>query len=473
MLLLVIITGGALRFYRLNFQSLWYDELYTMNEADPALPLKDFFAIYLKDEHPPFFFMLERIMFSIFGYEEHIARILPAIAGTLSIYAIYLLGKELLDRRVGLVAAMLMAVNWFGLYFSQEARAYTLLGLFTIFSFLYFLRILKHFKNRDIILYGVSTALMLYCHYFSLFTVFSQLVLVVIFWVKEREQKRKLALSFFKGMLLALILYLPCFPFLMATANIEKYWTPLLPPTFVLNYYADFFGAYRPLYPLLFGLPIVYFVSVYKNRSQGTIRSNPLLAGFFIIGVTLILSFGLPYLRAVLITPALQNRYFFSTVPLFILMQALAIVSIKNRTIGNSILIIFIGLMVYNQFVIRQYYTLPMKEDMRSLTTYIAEKGPHYDMVNEKSSWNQSFYLKKKGYTGKLIRGNMNSTIDSIVQGTIKTPMTDTLWLEGGYTDHAADSATMKKFEQQYFKVSEQHFHQAWAQLWVKKNDLP
>lgn len=466
----IIVLATVLRFYRLNYQSLWYDELYTMNEADPSLSWKTFFDFYLKDEHPPMFFAMERIMFTLFGYEDNVARILPAIAGVLNIYAIYLLGKEFLSKKLGLLAALLLTVNSYAIYFSQEARAYTFFSLFATLSLLFFLRVLKQRKTSDIVKHGVSTALMLYSHYFSLFAVFAQLVLVIIFWLNEQEHKRALFLAFFKSMLLALVLYVPCFPFLYATSKIEKYWTEPQPVTFVLNYYADFFGAYYLLYPLLLFLPVLYLYFVYRSWQENkSIRKNPVVLSAIVLMTTIILSFGIPYLRSVLVTPMFQNRYFFFTIPLFILIHAMAIVLIKNRVLSYSLFLLFALIQLYNVIIVQEYYSKVRKEDMRSLTTYIADNGKQYSIINEKSAWNQQYYLKKKGYTGNYVLGKMEVTLDSIVKGINKRPLTDTVWLEGGYTDHRAPEEVMKEFGTKYTKVSEQHFHDAWAELWVKK----
>src|SRR6185437_16974622 len=116
-LLLILLVAFILRFYKLSYESFWLDELHTMNEADPSIPFSQLFG-YLRsaDQHPPLFFFLERFIFSIFGRSEFTGRFLPALAGVGAVWAMYLLGKELLHRNLGLIAAAITCVNFFALY---------------------------------------------------------------------------------------------------------------------------------------------------------------------------------------------------------------------------------------------------------------------------------------------------------------------------------------------------------------------
>src|SRR6185503_15042542 len=112
-----MICAFVMRLWKIDFQSLWLDELHTMNISDPDIGWKDMLG-YLKccDQHPPLFFFLARISFEFFGYTAVSARLISVIAGTVSVWAMYLLGKEILNRNLGLIAAALTTVNFYNLY---------------------------------------------------------------------------------------------------------------------------------------------------------------------------------------------------------------------------------------------------------------------------------------------------------------------------------------------------------------------
>ena len=95
LLFLILTIAFVLRAWKLNYQSLWLDELYTLNETDPHASWGQLFQ-YLKhnDTAPPLFFIFEKVFLSLFGYTETVARSVSVIAGTLGVWSMYLLGKR-------------------------------------------------------------------------------------------------------------------------------------------------------------------------------------------------------------------------------------------------------------------------------------------------------------------------------------------------------------------------------------------
>ena len=78
----------------------------------------------------PLFYLMTWLL-RPWGDGEFILRLPAAIAGVLTVFAVYLLGKELFGRRAGLVAALLTSVSPYMVWYSQEARNYSLLMLLT------------------------------------------------------------------------------------------------------------------------------------------------------------------------------------------------------------------------------------------------------------------------------------------------------------------------------------------------------
>ncbi|HET7510763.1 MAG TPA: glycosyltransferase family 39 protein, partial [Solirubrobacterales bacterium] len=104
---------------------------------------------------------------------------LSALAGVLTIPVAYLIGRELRDRRAGLLSAALVAVNPMLLWYSQEARAYALMALFCALSLYYCVRALQREERRDLVLWGVFSALALGTHYFAVFPVAVEVALLL------------------------------------------------------------------------------------------------------------------------------------------------------------------------------------------------------------------------------------------------------------------------------------------------------
>jgi len=159
------IVGSFLRFYNLGFNSLWLDEASTYTFA-----VNSFQGIWQAttsgEFNPPLFYWLEHIML-MFGNNEAILRFIPAVAGVLTIPLVYFVGKEFLDRTTGLIAAALFTFSPFLVYYSQEARAYSLMLFFVAFAMIFYLRALKNNSLLNWVLFGLLSALAFWSHFYA------------------------------------------------------------------------------------------------------------------------------------------------------------------------------------------------------------------------------------------------------------------------------------------------------------------
>ena len=66
--LLILVLATALRFYHIDYQSVWLDEICSILEANPEIKWSDLEAtIMLSDPHPQLYFALLKILFQLFG----------------------------------------------------------------------------------------------------------------------------------------------------------------------------------------------------------------------------------------------------------------------------------------------------------------------------------------------------------------------------------------------------------------------
>jgi hypothetical protein len=62
--LLLLAAAAFLRFYRLDWQSLWLDELYTMREGDPRIPWSETISLVNAYENKsPLYFLFVKALF--------------------------------------------------------------------------------------------------------------------------------------------------------------------------------------------------------------------------------------------------------------------------------------------------------------------------------------------------------------------------------------------------------------------------
>src|SRR4051812_21025978 len=113
---------------------------------------------------PPLYYVLAWPWAHVFGTDEAALRALSALFGIAVVPVAYLLGRDLVSRRAGLAAAALVAFNPLLVWYSQEARPYSLLVLLCALSMLFCFR-------RRVWLWALFSVLALLTHYFAAFVV--------------------------------------------------------------------------------------------------------------------------------------------------------------------------------------------------------------------------------------------------------------------------------------------------------------
>jgi mannosyltransferase len=171
--------GFALRLAFLGWQSLWYDEAFSLAVARADWPV--FWAALLSDGvHPPGYYLLLRASLTLFGNSEFALRFPSALAGTLAIALIYQLGRALGGQRWGLVAGMLLALNPFALWYAQEARMYSFLLCLTIAGGYAFWKLVTHPTLGRWLWLALISALSFCVHYFAFVFSLAQFVYLVV-----------------------------------------------------------------------------------------------------------------------------------------------------------------------------------------------------------------------------------------------------------------------------------------------------
>jgi mannosyltransferase len=173
--------GAILRFATLEVQAYHHDEIVTASRVLRVGFGHAMDAVGFSESAPPLYYALAWIWTQVFGTGEIGLRSLSAAAGVATIPVAYFIGRELRGARTGLLAAALVAVNPMLLWYSQEARAYALLGLFCALSLLFCVRELENDgrdEKRDSVLWGVFSALALATHYFAVFPLIAEVLLL-------------------------------------------------------------------------------------------------------------------------------------------------------------------------------------------------------------------------------------------------------------------------------------------------------
>jgi 4-amino-4-deoxy-L-arabinose transferase-like glycosyltransferase len=191
-LVAVVVLAAALRCWGLGAQSLWYDEWLTTEAT--AGGVGDLMRHVGEREGitPPYFAVMW-LWARVVGDGDAALRSFSVLAGVATVPVAYALAVELGQRRaVARAAALLVAVNPMLVWYSQEARPYTLLALAGALSLWAAVRADRTGRRRDALIWGGAAAAAVAVHYFAVFLVIAEGVALL---ARRRVPARLLALA--------------------------------------------------------------------------------------------------------------------------------------------------------------------------------------------------------------------------------------------------------------------------------------
>lgn len=148
-------------------REIWLDEALTARVTDASF-LAMFHAASAADAHPPLQIVLSWAARQAFGPSAFVLRLPSLIAGVLLVPLLYLVGKELYDRRAGVAAASIGAFAPTLVWFSSEARPSALTMLLALFALFTMLCALRRGRASDWVLFGLAGAGLIWTHQLAL-----------------------------------------------------------------------------------------------------------------------------------------------------------------------------------------------------------------------------------------------------------------------------------------------------------------
>jgi 4-amino-4-deoxy-L-arabinose transferase-like glycosyltransferase len=125
LVVIILFIALAVRVYGLTYHSLWFDEVMsTVWAARPAGEIWRVGLALVQDKHPPLYYLALHVWTALFGSGDAAARALGVIVGALATLPAYSIGRTLGGRRAGAFGALLVALNPFLVWYSQEARMF-------------------------------------------------------------------------------------------------------------------------------------------------------------------------------------------------------------------------------------------------------------------------------------------------------------------------------------------------------------
>jgi uncharacterized membrane protein len=385
LLLVLMLIGSFLRFYHLDFNSLWYNEAFTLFTASHTLAgIGDIVANNVADLasvtptgefSPPLFYYIEHFML-VFGRSEFILRFVPALLGILTIPVFYYIGKEFADENLGIVMAALLTVSPFHVYYSQEARAYTTMLFLFALAFYFLLVSMRTNKAYSWILFGFFSGLTIWTHYYAYIPIALLVAFVLIRGILRARAGSSRPLLFALSFVTVLIIVLPLLP-LTINRYLER--TSVAPwglKGLTLVYQTiSALSEYRlPVMALFCVLFIIGILCLWKTDKEKTI----LIAGLLVIPIIISI-----YLSEKM---TMQVYYLFYLIPFFFLGIALSLKPLAGLFKGKdvTIIVILIFFLIQVPFLAIYYnthFTTYEKEDWRGIAHTLEDTNKKGDYI--------------------------------------------------------------------------------------------
>lgn len=202
----ILLFGFSLRLINLQ-QSLWLDEG-IQAWAVSHFSLKELLTQFMPtDVHPPLAYLVNFFSSQLIGYSEIALRTPSVIFSLLTIWFIYQLSQQLLPKPITFLPAWLLATSGLHIYYSQEARMYSLAVMAVTGSIWALIKFINTKKalNKALFSYFIFTLIAVYSHYSAWLILPAQLLMVYLLKPKKINQ---LVVSQF----LILLAYLPWLP---------------------------------------------------------------------------------------------------------------------------------------------------------------------------------------------------------------------------------------------------------------------
>jgi uncharacterized membrane protein len=224
---LALLCGVLLRFSHLDTKIFWGDEVYTamrvsgytqgdlaalydgkmhtiaeiqrLQHLAPQHSLSDTVHSLVVDDpqHPPLFYLAERIWAGIVGDQPAQLRLLAALISLISFPALFWLCRELFaDDRVGWIALALLAVSPFHLIYAHEAREYSLWTATTLIVTAALLRAIRLDTLGAWAWYTAAVALTLYADLLSVYVLAAHGIWAVAMLYKQRATLARFIASY-------------------------------------------------------------------------------------------------------------------------------------------------------------------------------------------------------------------------------------------------------------------------------------
>ncbi|MBU1864154.1 MAG: glycosyltransferase family 39 protein [Candidatus Omnitrophica bacterium] len=381
-----------IRLYSITTHDFWFDEISTIEYAENPW----------NTWCPPVYYVLLHFWIKVFGISELSLRFPSVLFNLFSILLTLHLGTILFNKRVGMIACLIMGLSPFHLWYAQEARNYSITLFLGVGATYIFLMLLKRKSFLVWISFILISLIGLYTNYFFILLLMGYGIIIL---VKKRFRLNFRELTAFLLVLLGFCFYLP--KFLNKLYFISNgFWIPtprwnslfVTLENFILGYNGSLL-LYRIIDLIIVFVLGTSLVRFYQDRE---VREN-----FSVCAVIAFIPLFFTYFFSRIVSSIHLDRCFLIFSPYFYLLIAVGIDYFKRTQKIISIIILIslliIGIYRYFNDIICQplehRYGTYIKRPIRPLVSYLNERMQPTDILaftNDSAMPSVLYYMKGK-----------------------------------------------------------------------------
>lgn len=391
---------------------LFLDSSFWLDEITPLTFYRDssifgLLTTYYSTNNHLFYTLLEKMAVGIFGEQEWVVRLPSVLIGAVTIPVFYLLTRLVASRWISLAAALLLAVSYQHVFFSQNARGYTAHLLFSLAATLFLLRGVR----KDKAWHWVGYCL---CTFLNMASIIASLSVLIAHWlmaivasvVVQRRSKGgwplfwRLSAVMFLSLLMVLHLYSIIFP--QAYMVVQE--TYKVQSTGFTLFSAEFLNE------VVRGLRLTSSPLVVAAAVPGLVVAGAGLRALFRSSWLLLVGLILPEILLALyllkLALAVSPRFFLLALPLALLVCATGLHQslrwILKKSGREKLLVPVFALVIalvssVNIPPLISYYRIP-KQDFRSAVLYLKSKpGKVYPLSIYTAREGVAYYATRNG----------------------------------------------------------------------------
>lgn len=470
-LIAILFFSTILRLYNIGLQSPWLDELSTFQVSDPDLSFFETHTLVMTREgFPHFYFLCLKYLSSIFGHNIVTLRMFSVAVGILSVYLMYLIVKEFINKRIGYIAAILIAVNGFHIYHSQEARTYSLLVFLILLATYSMVKYIKFQNWKNAILLGISCGLIPNAHPLGVLNVAVIYLTLLVFLLINKDRKRIFMHLLLSG-IIAFIVFIPVIQIINKVGKVALSW--ILPPSYqtIKQAFFELLGSNEYILIIYILSVFVFFVSmIYKLKTEKSEEKNRKNLIFIsLITFWILINIGAIILKSYLDISIIVNRYFIGSFPLFIITLAYCFSLIKNKYLVSFLIILFAWYSLHSLINKRNYYESISKSEWNKISSEIIKNNSQNHRIYSAYGFTSNILFKNTNCYTLLKEITFENYIESLKSNAIDK---ESFWyFDGNFRPYALSQEYEKYLNENFDLVQKIEKYDCWARHYILKND--